>query len=248
MAADGFQPHERPQAIRRGGRAGPGRRRERDGRHKPGGSPTTCPFWCCPAAPAWSAPPSGPTSRPSRPTNPSPSTARVITRPDMVGAVMRRAFHALRNGRPGPVVVEMPADVCDQQVPEESTPYHSPRRLRAVAGRVGREGRRRRAARLGPPRHLGRHGCAARRGHRGVARVRGANRDSSLHHRCPASPPSTNATRSPWAEAAAPQPAPPGQWLQEADTLFAIGSSMTRTGYGQPIPPRQDHHSQRRQH
>ena len=52
--------------------------------------------------------------------------AEVITRPDMVGAVMRRAFHALRNGRPGPVVVEMPADVCDQQVPEDATPYHSP--------------------------------------------------------------------------------------------------------------------------
>ena len=25
--------------------------------------------------------------------------------------VMRRAFHALRNGRPGPVIVEIPADV-----------------------------------------------------------------------------------------------------------------------------------------
>jgi thiamine pyrophosphate-dependent acetolactate synthase large subunit-like protein len=27
------------------------------------------------------------------------------------------------------------------------------------------------------------------------------------------------------------------QWLQESDVLFAVGSSMTKTGYGQPIPP-----------
>src|SRR5438093_12094875 len=26
------------------------------------------------------------------------------------------------------------------------------------------------------------------------------------------------------------------QWIQESDTLLALGSSLTRTGYGQPIP------------
>ena len=51
----------------------------------------------------------------------------MIARPDMVGDVMRRAFHALRNGRPGPVVVEMPADVCEQEVPDGSVPYYSPK-------------------------------------------------------------------------------------------------------------------------
>ena len=50
-----------------------------------------------------------------------------ISRPDMVGSVMRRAFHALRNGRPGPVIVEMPADVCDQEIDENSIGYHSPK-------------------------------------------------------------------------------------------------------------------------
>ena len=29
---------------------------------------------------------------------------------------------------------------------------------------------------------------------------------------------------------------PARRWLQESDVLFAVGSSMTRTGYGQPIP------------
>ena len=38
----------------------------------------------------------------------SVSNAEVITAPGQVAAVMRRAFHRLRNGRPGPVIVEIP--------------------------------------------------------------------------------------------------------------------------------------------
>ena len=40
-----------------------------------------------------------------------------IYTPNQVADVMRRAFHALRNGPPGPVVVELTADVCSQDVP-----------------------------------------------------------------------------------------------------------------------------------
>ena len=29
---------------------------------------------------------------------------------------------------------------------------------------------------------------------------------------------------------------PARKWLTECDALFAIGSSLTRTGYGQPVP------------
>ena len=39
---------------------------------------------------------------------------------------MRRAFNALKNGPPGPVVVEMTTDVCQQNVPEEYQNYKSP--------------------------------------------------------------------------------------------------------------------------
>lgn len=49
-----------------------------------------------------------------------------IYKPSQVGDVMRRAFHALRNGSPGPVVVELTADVCSQEVPEASRNYKSP--------------------------------------------------------------------------------------------------------------------------
>ena len=42
-----------------------------------------------------------------------------VLRRDQLGAVMRRAVHGLRNGAPGPVVVELTADVCAQEIPPE---------------------------------------------------------------------------------------------------------------------------------
>lgn len=47
--------------------------------------------------------------------------------PDQVGDVMRRAFHALRNGAPGPVVIELISDVCNQTISEKAQNYTSPR-------------------------------------------------------------------------------------------------------------------------
>ena len=160
----------------------------------------------------------------------------VITRPDMVGAVMRRAFHALRNGRPGPVVVEMPADVCEQEVPPDSAPYHSPGVYiqspspSDVKDAVG--------ALLDAARPVIWAGMGVLLGG-ATAELREFAElteipvyttmpgKSAFDERHPlalggGSGSTTRAAR---------------QWLQESDTLFAIGSSMTRTGYGQPIPP-----------
>jgi acetolactate synthase I/II/III large subunit len=53
-----------------------------------------------------------------------------IYTPNQVGDVMRRAFHALRNGAPGPVVVELTQDVCGQEVPEAAQNYKSPKLTR----------------------------------------------------------------------------------------------------------------------
>ena len=52
----------------------------------------------------------------------------VIVQADQVANVMRRAFHNLRNGRPGPVIVEIPSDVGVQDVSEEGLDYRSPKR------------------------------------------------------------------------------------------------------------------------
>ena len=53
-----------------------------------------------------------------------------IYQPEDVGSVMRRAFHALRNGPPGPVVVELTADVCNREVPEDAQNFSSPAAMR----------------------------------------------------------------------------------------------------------------------
>lgn len=58
--------------------------------------------------------------------------AEYITRPDQTATVMRRAFHALRSGRPAPVVVEMPIDVCMADIPEQALNYLSPQDIRFV--------------------------------------------------------------------------------------------------------------------
>lgn len=52
--------------------------------------------------------------------------AEMIYTPEQIGDVMRRAFHALRNGHPGPVLVEMTADVCAREVDFETLAYRPP--------------------------------------------------------------------------------------------------------------------------
>ena len=46
-----------------------------------------------------------------------------IDRPDRVAMQVQRAFHAVKHGRPGPVVVEMHRDVCGQEVPSHAMDY-----------------------------------------------------------------------------------------------------------------------------
>ena len=50
-----------------------------------------------------------------------------VLSPNEVGNVMRRSFNALRNGPPGPVVVEMTSDVCSLEIPKGLENYYSPR-------------------------------------------------------------------------------------------------------------------------
>ena len=55
-----------------------------------------------------------------------------VLSPNEVGNVMRRSFNALRNGPPGPVVVEMTSDVCSLEIPKDSENYCSPRSAKIV--------------------------------------------------------------------------------------------------------------------
>ena len=44
--------------------------------------------------------------------------AEPITMGKAVPEIMRRAFFQLRNGRPGPVMIEVPLDVMNEDVPD----------------------------------------------------------------------------------------------------------------------------------
>ena len=56
--------------------------------------------------------------------------AEQINLPHRVPDMMRRAFSYLRNGRPGPVLLEVPIDVADSEV--EANSYKSPPRVRSA--------------------------------------------------------------------------------------------------------------------
>ncbi|MCL5257510.1 MAG: thiamine pyrophosphate-requiring protein [Chloroflexi bacterium] len=160
----------------------------------------------------------------------------VIARPEMVWDVMRRAFHALRNGRPGPVVVEMPADVCDQEVPDGVQPYQSPNisiQVPCAADINDAVGTLLAAKRPVIWAGMGVLLSGATAELRELAELTEVPvyttmpGKSSIDERHPlalgaGSMATTLAAR---------------QWIRESDVLFAVGSSMTRTPYGEAIPP-----------
>ena len=57
-----------------------------------------------------------------------------ISVPERVVDTMRRAFAALKRGRPGPVMVEIPADVATAEVPDNIVDGYSPIKPAAAAG------------------------------------------------------------------------------------------------------------------
>ena len=52
---------------------------------------------------------------------------------ERIPSMMRRAFTKLRSGRPGPVLLEIPADVATAELPEELFDYESPRAVKQQA-------------------------------------------------------------------------------------------------------------------
>ena len=158
-----------------------------------------------------------------------------IYAPDQIGGVMRRAFHALRNGPPGPVVVEMTADVCARQVPEGSLDYRPPRLIRqapepdAVRAAVD--------LLLAAQRPLIWSGG-------GVLFARATEQLRELAELLEVPVFTTMPGKSSFDErhplglgaGAGTTTLAAHRRLGETDVLLALGTSLTRTGYGQPIP------------
>ena len=159
----------------------------------------------------------------------------VIVQANQVANVMRRAFHNLRNGRPGPVIVEIPSDVGNQEVPEEALNYHPPKRSpqSPAAGDI------KDAVKLLLNAHkpviwsgMGVLLSKATEELRELAELT----EIPVYSTMPGK--SSFDDRHPLALGAGSSATslPARTWLQESDVLFAVGSSMTRTSYGQPVP------------
>ena len=161
--------------------------------------------------------------------------SEVILQPDMVSSTMRRAFHHLRNGRGGPVVVELPGDVGTMEVSDSALNYQSPKRhpQRPSTGDIKDAVKALLAARK-PMIWSG----------MGVL-LGGATEElrefaelteipvyctmpgkSGFNERHPLSLGSGSGATTQQART----------WLNESDVLFAVGSSLSITGYGQSIP------------
>ena len=156
--------------------------------------------------------------------------------PNQVGDVMRRAFNALRNGSPGPVVVELTADVCSQDVPEAAQTYKSPKLARQAPEYVDIVAAAK--ALLAAQRPMIWAGAGvlfsgATTSLRELAELTAAPEFCTMPGK------SAFDERHPLALGAGSGATtlPAHRWLSDSDVMLALGTSLTRSPYGQQIHP-----------
>jgi thiamine pyrophosphate-dependent acetolactate synthase large subunit-like protein len=161
--------------------------------------------------------------------------SEVIWKPDIAASVMRRAFHHLRNGRSGPVIVEIPADVGTQEVPEAALHYQPPKRFpQAPSATDVKEAVRLLLSAQKPLIWSGMGTLLAE----ASAELRELAELTEIPVYCTMPGKSGFDERHPLAlgSGSSSTGLHARQWIQESDVLLALGSSLTRTSYGQPIP------------
>ena len=159
----------------------------------------------------------------------------VITQPDQVAGVMRRAFHALRNGPPGPVIVEIPEDIGGQELPEGMPGYQPPRRsLQRPSANDVKDAVRLLLDAKKPVIWSGMGVLLAD----ATEELKELAELTQIPVYCTMPGKSSFDERHPLSlgSGSGATTLPARRWIQESDVLFAVGSSMTRTPYGQPIP------------
>jgi len=159
-----------------------------------------------------------------------------IYTPNQVGDVMRRAFNALRNGSPGPVVVELTADVCAQEVPEVAQTYTSPKLTRQAPeyGDIVAAAK----ALLNAERPMIWAGAGALFSGATVS-LRELAELTPAPVFCTMPGKSAFDERHPLALGAGSGATtlPAHRWLSDCDLILALGTSLTRSPYGQQIHP-----------
>jgi len=186
-----------------------------------------------PGLAAWSV---RPNFSPSRAYDPIAKQSEAIFQSGQVGNVMRRAFHALRNGKAGPVVVETPADIAAGEVPDGVlSGYQSPKRFISTPSLSDvKDAVKLLLSAKKPVIWAG-----------GGVLFGGATEElKELAELTDIPVYTTMQGKSAFPEdhplalgaGSGATTLPAYTWLQESDVLFAIGSSLSHTGYGQPIP------------
>jgi thiamine pyrophosphate-dependent acetolactate synthase large subunit-like protein len=158
-----------------------------------------------------------------------------IDRPDRVTMQMQRAFHAVKHGRPGPVLVEMHGDVCGREVPEHSMNYQ-PTKTFKYAPSLG-DVKDAVKALLGAKRPVIWAG-------QGVLYADATEQLQELAELTQTPVITTMEGKSalpdthPLALGSANRTAPRNvfKWLGESDVVLAVGSGLTRTTFGIDIP------------
>ena len=158
-----------------------------------------------------------------------------IDRVELTTRQMRRAFHTIRQGRPGPVVVEMHGDVLGREVPENAMHYTPSQPMKTVPNSADVE----RAAET----LLAAKSPVIWAG-QGVLYADATEELRQLAELTQIPVITTMQAKSafpddhPLSLGSANRTAPKAvfQWLGAADVVFAVGSGLTRTGFGLQIP------------
>jgi thiamine pyrophosphate-dependent acetolactate synthase large subunit-like protein len=164
--------------------------------------------------------------------------AEPITLPGEVANVMRRAFSNLRNGRGGPAIVEVPADLWNEELPGELdyTPVSiarfapDPASVREAAKILAKAKR--------PVIYAGQgvHWAKAWPQLRALAELLGAPVTTSLEGK--SSFPEDHRLSLGSGGVAVPKPV--RHFLDHADVIFGVGCSFTETAFGVPMPKGKD--------
>ncbi len=157
-----------------------------------------------------------------------------IYRPEDVGAAMRRAFNALRNGPAGPVVIELTGDVCQQEIPAQALNYQSPRisKQQPSSGDI-KDAVKALLAASNPMLWAGQGVLTSR----ATDELKQLAELSGIPVFCTMPGKSAMDERHPLCLGAGSgmTTAAAAKWLEGSDLVLALGSSMTRTFYGQSI-------------
>jgi len=178
-----------------------------------------------------------PNFSPSRVYAPISKQTEAIFSSGQVGNVMRRAFHALRNGTGGPVTVETPADIAAAEVPSEVLENYNPPK-RSITSPSRSDVKEAVKLLVNAKRPVIWAGGGVLFG------------DATAELKQFAELADVPVFTTMQGKSAFPEDHPLSlgagsgattlpayKWLQESDVLFGLGTSLSHTGYGQPIPP-----------